>query len=89
MIRPTNWRASIIFITLIGAHGAQLARTDTVVLPDGTRSVYISEQEPEITHLEKVSVKVGSAEEILAKNVIMRPGSSKEFPIPEHLRRNV
>ncbi len=74
---------------LVGAYKQELARTETIQLPRGTRSVYISEQEPEVTHLERVVAKnSGSQETLLMENVDIRPGWSQKIEIPEPLRDN-
>lgn len=75
---------------LVGASNAGLAREEIVQLPSGTHYFYVSEQEPEITRLERVSVKGGtnSEEVILAENIEVRPGWSRRFEIPGPLRGN-
>jgi hypothetical protein len=73
---------------LVGAHDARLARTEEISLPDNIRSVYVNEQEPEITHLEKISVRTDSGEQVLGENIVIGPGHVREFVIPDKLRQN-
>jgi hypothetical protein len=75
---------------LIGASAESLTRREQIKLPAGTRFFYISEQEPEVTHIQEV---IASDEEgfteVLAQNVELRPGWSKKFEIPERLKGRV
>jgi hypothetical protein len=74
--------------TLVGAYDKILGRVEEIPIPNGTRSVHVSEQEFEVTYLNKILVKVNEEKKTLAENVIIRPGSSREFPIPENFREN-
>jgi hypothetical protein len=75
---------------LVGAHTLSQTKTDQISLPDGTHAIFISEQEPELTHLERVSVRSGSQgpERILAENIQVGPGRAIQFDIPEPFRSN-
>ena len=70
---------------LIGASKKNLARTEEIKLPRETLSFFISEQEPEVTFLDTVSVKDSSsgAERLIVSNVVLHPGDAREFLIPK------
>lgn len=69
---------------LVGANKRDLARNEEINLPVGTRSFFISEQEPEVTFLETISIRDSSsdAERLLASNIVLHPGDAREFTIP-------
>jgi hypothetical protein len=70
---------------LIGASRKDLARIEELRLPKGTSSFFITEQEPEVTHLAEVTVIDHSSkiEQIIASEVVLRPGEAREFFIPK------
>ncbi|MGD9657680.1 MAG: hypothetical protein AB7U61_08590 [Methylocystis sp.] len=69
---------------LVGANKWNLARTEEIELPRGTRSLFISEQEPEVTFMETISIKDSSSgeERLIASNIVLHPGDARQFTIP-------
>jgi hypothetical protein len=69
---------------LIGASKKELARVDETKLPGEAHTFFLSEQEPEVTFLEKVAVKSASSgeERLVASNLVLHPGEAREFRIP-------
>ena len=70
---------------LVAATNAAAPREEQVALPPGTRALVISEQEPEITHIEFVSVRDDETgqEFVLAEKLELHPGWSKELRLPD------
>jgi hypothetical protein len=73
---------------LVGAHNKTLTKTEEVLIPDGARFAYISEQEPELTHLERVGVRTMGLEKVLAEYISIGPGRAWRIEIPEGFRTN-
>ena len=73
---------------LVGANDESRSREETIKLAPGTRSLYLSEQEPEITYVEQIAIRDAASgfEEVLARNVVLRPGWSRKFDVPERMR---
>jgi hypothetical protein len=73
---------------LIGASDETRARTEQILLPPGATSVFVSEQEPEITYLQSVSISDAATgeETLLATDVVLHPGDAREFVLPPTLR---
>jgi hypothetical protein len=73
---------------LIGAIREELTRVEDINLPQGTDAVMIGEWEPEITYLQRVTIrsKENPAETLLGENIVIRPGHSNEFIIPDAYR---
>jgi hypothetical protein len=70
---------------LIGASRKDLARIEEIKFPKGTRSFVIREQEPEVTFLETIILKdsaVPAREQLIASDVVLRPGDDREFLVP-------
>jgi hypothetical protein len=70
---------------LVGAYNQRLSKTDMVELPSGTEAIYISEQEPEITHIQKIMVreKETGRETMMTASITLHPGESRRFDIPK------
>jgi hypothetical protein len=73
---------------LVGANDESRSREEIIKLAPGTRSLYLSEQEPEITYVEQIAIRDAASgfEEVLARNVVLRPGWSRKFDVPERMR---
>ncbi len=70
---------------LVGASRKELGRIEEIPLPPEARSFFISEQEPEVTFIETVALRDAQSgeERVVASNLAIRPGRSREFQIPE------
>jgi hypothetical protein len=73
---------------LIGAVGIHNKRVESIALPEKTQSVFVTEQEPEVTHLIRVAVLDDSlAEEtIIGTDLEIWPGQTVKFEIPSTMR---
>ena len=63
-------------------------KNEVIQLPEGTRSLYLSEQEPEITYVEKIVVSGGAerVEKLSSRTSSCDPVGLKRLEIPERLR---
>jgi len=79
---------SIIGRILVGASSATLTKTETIRLPESTEAFILSELEPEITFIERISIKAEDAsnDTVVAENLVIRPGNSVRFEIPRQFR---
>jgi hypothetical protein len=75
---------SLIGRILIGASAPGLARFEEIWLPPGTKAVLIAEQEPEVTYLTRVAVKMATGEHqiVLGEDIEIRPRRFHKFELP-------